>query len=115
MNAKIAPKSVLQDACNQILGQRGSDLSDAEKTLMQADLELQLQYPGEFVAYRDTWKKPKGALVFVAREVVFHSPSRRKVRAWIAAQNDPSLAMRYVDHPQRDSEFPSSALVASQE
>jgi hypothetical protein len=80
---KERPRSArFRKALRQALEEAGA-LPPAAKARIREDLALQYAYPGEFVAYVDSWKVRNRARN-LNREILAHGPSEGAVRAQLA-------------------------------
>lgn len=80
------------------------DLSPQAQELLRNDLRLQFDFPGEYVAYRDQWKKHRKKPTLV-RQVLAHGSSPlhlQNVLSTLPPQERAQIMLRYMSDPHAE-------------
>jgi hypothetical protein len=89
----------LDQAFEKILANLPADAPAETRQLVRADLQLQFDFPGCYVAYADSWETIAGE-GRLTRKVIAHSPSVAEVQEACAGCTDPAaVVLDYVGDP----------------
>ncbi|HKI33570.1 MAG TPA: hypothetical protein VKA46_17075 [Gemmataceae bacterium] len=78
------------------------ELPVEDRQRLRADLQLQIDYPGEYVAYIDLWEGDASRRR-LARRVVAHGPSLDDIQPALIEHRENGAAVCYADDPDDDS------------
>jgi len=103
MNSREVPAEVLEQARSQ-----AKHLPPADQDRLVADLKLQYQYAGEYVAYVDSWAERAGESRLERRWVLAHAASLVDLlealeRVPVSAEQRESLKLDYQPHPYQQT------------
>ncbi len=92
----------IETAYTQALACYPEELSSEERQRLRADLQLQIDYPGEYVAHIDLWEgeAPHRRL---ARRVLAHSPSLDDVQPALVEHVEAGAVVCYADDPDDET------------
>jgi hypothetical protein len=95
----MSPQTRLDAAVLDALRYCPADISDEQRLLVRADLRLQFDYPGQYVAFLDEWSGA-GSARTLSRLVIHAGPNYQDV--WEATRTHPraeEIIYEYADDP----------------